>query len=187
MRALTAVDRKNQLLRDFKRDRVERELQKHEWFAEAPCLVVSGLADLMVVSRDRGGTYASAAVQGAPQATQCADRFHLVKNLGETVEDLLARHLSSARKHQVQQALKEQAPSWQETRKARRSQTSEALPSVYQQDRLARYQQVIKLREQGVTQQAIAQQIGISIQTVQALARCGDVSSKHPSPVCQST
>src|SRR5437588_7872482 len=30
--------------------------------------------DLMVVSRDRGGAYASAAAQGAPQAMQCADR-----------------------------------------------------------------------------------------------------------------
>lgn len=34
--------------------------------------------DLMVVSRDRGGASASAAAQGAPQATQCADRFHLL-------------------------------------------------------------------------------------------------------------
>ena len=123
--------------------------------------------DLMAVSRDRGGAYASAAAQGAPQATQCADRFHLLKNLGEAVEDLLARHLSLARKHQVEAALKEQAPLWQEARKARRSYPSETLPSAYQQDRLARYQQVIKLREQGMTQQAIAQQIGISIQTVQ--------------------
>ncbi len=39
--------------------------------------------DLMVVSRDRGGAYASAAAQGAPQATQCADRFHLmVRRIG---------------------------------------------------------------------------------------------------------
>jgi transposase len=107
--------------------------------------------DLQAVSRDRGGAYASAAAQGAAQATQCADRFHLLKNLGELVEDLLARHLSAARKHQLQQALEEQAPSWLPERKTRRSQTSEALPSVYQQDRMARYQQLIKFREQGMT------------------------------------
>jgi transposase len=129
--------------------------------------------DLMVVSRDRGGAYASAAALGAPQATQCADRFHLLKNLGEAVEDLLARHLSASRKHQVEVALEEQTPAWLPERKAQRSQTSEALPSVYQQDRMARYQQVIKLREQGMTQNAIAQQIGMSLQTVQRWLAAG--------------
>ena len=34
--------------------------------------------EIDVVSRDRGGDYASAARQGAPQAAQSADRFHLV-------------------------------------------------------------------------------------------------------------
>jgi len=57
--------------------------------------------DLMMVSRDRGGEYASAAAQGAPGAMQCADRFHMLKNLGEALEDLLARHLSASRKQQV--------------------------------------------------------------------------------------
>jgi transposase len=47
--------------------------------------------DIFVVSRDRGGAYASAAAQGAPQAKQCADRFHLVKNLTEATQVLLAR------------------------------------------------------------------------------------------------
>src|SRR6266705_2313107 len=47
--------------------------------------------DLMVVSRDRGGEYARAATLGAPQATQCADRFHVVKNLTEATQLLLAR------------------------------------------------------------------------------------------------
>jgi transposase len=58
--------------------------------------------DLMVVSRDRGGTYASAAAQGAPQATQCADRFHLLKNLREDLEGLLAHHLAAQCKRQTQ-------------------------------------------------------------------------------------
>ena len=39
--------------------------------------------DLMVISRDRGGADVSAAREGAPQATQCADRFHLmVRRIG---------------------------------------------------------------------------------------------------------
>jgi transposase len=119
--------------------------------------------DLMVVSRDRGASYASAAAQGAPQATQCADRFHLLKNLGEALEDLLARHLSASRKHQVEVALEEQTPAGL----PERTQTSEELPSVYEQDRMALYQQVIKLREQGMAQSTIAQQIGINLRTVQ--------------------
>jgi transposase len=123
--------------------------------------------DLMAVSRDRGGAYASAAAQGAPQAMQCADRFHLMKNLGEAVEDLLARHLSASRKHQVEVALEEQTPAWRETRQARCSQKPEEILSVYQQDRRALYQQVISLREQAMTQSAIAQQIGINLRTVQ--------------------
>ena len=113
------------------------------------------------------GAYASAAAQGAPQAMQCADRFHVLKNLGEAVEDLLARHLSASRKRQVEVALEEQTPTWLPERTARRSQTSEDLPSPYQQDRLARYQQMIQLHEQGITQGAIAQQIGVSLNTVQ--------------------
>ncbi len=34
--------------------------------------------EIDLVSRDRGGDYASAASLGAPQAAQSADRFHLV-------------------------------------------------------------------------------------------------------------
>jgi transposase len=47
--------------------------------------------DLAVISRDRGGEYASAAREGSPQAIQCADRFHIVKNVIEAVQVLLAR------------------------------------------------------------------------------------------------
>jgi len=42
--------------------------------------------EIDLVSRDRGGDYASAASLGAPQAAQSADRFHLVKNLTEAAQ-----------------------------------------------------------------------------------------------------
>jgi transposase len=45
-----------------------------------------------VVSRDRSATYAEAATEGAPGAVQVADRWHLLKNLREAVEDVLVRH-----------------------------------------------------------------------------------------------
>src|SRR2546422_9802913 len=89
--------------------------------AETSAAWMRKLPDLMVVSRDRGGEYASAAAQGAPQAIQCADRFHLLKNLGEAVEGLLAHHLAAHRKRQTQATLHEFAPVWQAKRAARPS------------------------------------------------------------------
>jgi transposase len=45
-----------------------------------------------VIARDRWTAYAKAATEAAPQAKQVADRWHLLKNLREAVERLLARH-----------------------------------------------------------------------------------------------
>jgi hypothetical protein len=47
MSAVTEAGRKR--IRDLRRERIERELRRHEWFAEVPRLVVSGFADLVVV------------------------------------------------------------------------------------------------------------------------------------------
>lgn len=47
--------------------------------------------EIEIVSRDRGGAYADGAAQGAPQAQQIADRWHLCKNLGDAVEAYLVR------------------------------------------------------------------------------------------------
>jgi hypothetical protein len=47
--------------------------------------------EIEVISRDRAGLYADAARRGAPKARQIADRFHLAKNLRETIERQLGR------------------------------------------------------------------------------------------------
>jgi transposase len=47
--------------------------------------------EIEIISRDRAGAYADGASQGAPQAQQIADRWHVCKNLGDAVEDYLKR------------------------------------------------------------------------------------------------
>jgi transposase len=54
-----------------------------QWLAAHP--------EIEIVSRDRGGAYADGAAQGAPQAQQIADRWHLCKNLGDAVQEYLIR------------------------------------------------------------------------------------------------
>jgi transposase len=44
-----------------------------------------------IASRDRGGAYADGIRQGAPNALQVADRWHLLHNLGEALEAFLVR------------------------------------------------------------------------------------------------
>ena len=43
-----------------------------------------------VVSRDRCGLYAQASREGAPQAQQVADRFHLIQNLRSAIEEQMS-------------------------------------------------------------------------------------------------
>ena len=54
-----------------------------EWLREHP--------EVEIVSRDRCGLYAQGAREGAPQARQIADRFHLLQNFRETIEAQLSR------------------------------------------------------------------------------------------------
>jgi transposase len=52
-----------------------------EWLAEH-----SGIA---IISRDRASAYAEAAWEAAPKAVQIADRWHLLRNLGDALQQIL--------------------------------------------------------------------------------------------------
>jgi transposase len=63
---------------------VDREAESvKRWLAAHP--------EVEIVSRDRGGTYVDGATWGAHQATQVADRWHILSNLGDAVEAFLIR------------------------------------------------------------------------------------------------
>jgi transposase len=55
-----------------------------KWLKEHP--------GIELVSRDRSSAYTQAATEGASEAQQVADRWHLLKNLREAIERLFERH-----------------------------------------------------------------------------------------------
>src|SRR5229473_262836 len=55
-----------------------------QWLREHP--------GVKVIARDRASAYAEGARQGAPAATQVADRFHLLQNLREALDQVFLTH-----------------------------------------------------------------------------------------------
>jgi transposase len=123
-----------------------------------------------VITRDRAKAYADGARQGAPQAIQVADRFHLVQNLAETLTQLFNRHSAA---FQVVNEAMAQTPHRQPdgtvmvpvppSTPARHAQLQAAHS---RSRRLARHEQIWALRQQGWTGQAIAHQLHLAPSTV---------------------
>src|SRR5579859_5420980 len=100
-----------------------------------------------------------------PRRWSRADRFHMIQNLGEALEGCLARHLAAKRKTQTQKTLEEHLPIEEAPRSIRRSPKVERLQQAYREERLAWYEQVVALRRLGMSQAAIAEQVGIGHST----------------------
>jgi len=136
--------------------------------------------EIKIVSRDRGGEYAAGAREGAPQATQIADRFHIYKNLVEVVALILARCRAEIRKSAqsaLQEELPEEAPAplllacaeviSVENWKQAPALCDERKRLTRRAERHDRYQQVIELHAQGLGVTEIARRVGLSRRTLQ--------------------
>ena len=134
-----------------------------QWLREHPG--VHGIA------RDRSHAYAEGAQHGAPSATQLADRFHLLQNLREALDQVFITHSQALDAvndlvHQQPVPLPDGAlaipvpphdsPLPAQQRAAQRQARRQAL-----------HAQVWALNRQGWTGAAIAQHVGLSLRTVQ--------------------
>jgi len=155
-----------------------------------------------IIARDRAGTFAEGAAQGAPDAVQVADRFHLMKNLREALEPILDR-LSEARQaaadmladaalatapSQTPDVVETNAPSPTET-EAPRPLPASGIPRPPYQERLQhqlrakrkqRYDQVIALREAGKGVRTIARELHMNRQTVRRFVLAGSFPERAP-------
>ncbi|WP_430641452.1 ISL3 family transposase [Bradyrhizobium centrolobii] len=134
-----------------------------------------------VIARDRAGIYSEGARRGAPEATQVADRFHLLQNLGEALHLAVCRHrkaIGIAGKATIADMVEDQTkleppiePSTKldQLRRARRNH------------RRSLYAEILDLRADGLSPRGIAPRIGMSVRTVERwLAAGGEPEHRRP-------
>ncbi len=155
------------------------DLERHRRLDVLPDREVTAVASWLqrypsieIISRDRSDTYATAARLGAPQATQVTDKWHLLKNLGEALQRCLSHHLTVSRKQQTK-VLGETVPTLQRKRTPYFSPLQKHTMQLHRAERLARYEQAVALRKQGLSHQAIAQRVGVGHSTVQRWIEAG--------------
>ena len=132
------------------------------WFGTHP--------ELEVVSRDRASLYADAARQGASQARQVADRFHILKNFRDTIERQLGRYEAPIRETQVaieDIATDETAPSERPERHVTAAVEERPEPCRPHAGREAQFGEVRALYEAGSTVGEISRKLGLGLRRVQ--------------------
>ena len=114
-----------------------------------------------VVARDRAGVYAEGVRQGAPKAKQVADRWHLLRNLGNALQGAVDRRRGGVRQaaravaHGAAAAPEEVAPASHDTQETR-------LQADRRARRLARYEELRRLHRSGLSVQEVAPALGMS-------------------------
>lgn len=116
---------------------------------------------VQIAARDRNGSYAEGIRQGAPDAVQVADRFHLTHNLVEALERLLL-HQGPARERATQAV----APLPPPRPLAPWAQRAAAVSHQRQEPKVTTYERVWAMRAQGHDIAHIARTVGVGRPTV---------------------
>lgn len=128
------------------------------WLKEHPGVVVT--------ARDRSLEYALGIREGAPEAIQVADRWHLLKNLGEVTERALQELYPTLKK----QVIADKAPNPSATSSLRdafpRTQSDELARQERRLKRWKRYELIRYFSANGLSERRIAHLLNISRGTV---------------------
>jgi transposase len=122
---------------------------------------------VQLISRDRAGEFALGARKGAPQAIQIADRFHVLRNLADVVEKVLAKHRQAlSRVHLVTAPTASPSPLLRHVRPERERRRQQARTMF-----LERYEAVQQLVKQGISHSEISRRLHLHRDSVIRYAR----------------
>lgn len=171
------VDLEKHEVIDLLPDRSAESVSK--WLKEHP--------GIEIISRDRGSDYIEGASQGAPEAIQIADRFHLLQNVVDTLKRMLEKQAMQLRESAKQVASDMQADVNQQAEETETTEANETNEVEGKQPTLRelRFIEVKELQAQGWSRRAIADQLNIDRRTVGKYFDT-DICPKRPS-VPQST
>jgi hypothetical protein len=146
------------------------------WFRKYP--------EIQVVSRDPGGIYATTAREGVPQTKQVADRWHLLKNIGDALERMMYRHMLLIRLVACELSLKK-SPEPALVVPVPYILRTERLKQQTRNKRHQRWMEVITLHKNGCGLREISRTTGLSRATVRRLLQFGtfpEMSTRPPKP-----
>jgi len=155
---------------------------------------------IRIVSRDRASAYAEGARKGASEALQVADRFHILCNLTQALQRVLERLAGTLRQIRIPQAedtnvcpspsdtnssnapenmLASDAPTVM-TEEAARQSRHQKLSQERRERRRARFEAVVAASQKGLSDRAIARELGMGAKTVARFLRAGQFPECAP-------
>ncbi len=133
---------------------------------------------VQVISRDRAGEFALGATQGAPEAIQAADRFHVLRNLAEVVEKVLGKHRQALKSIHLVTTPAAASVLLRHLRPEREQRKQQARAKL-----MERYEAVQRLVKQGLSHRAIARQLHMHRESVIRYAKADRFPEKPERPV----
>jgi transposase len=143
---------------------------------------------VQVICRDRAGAYADGAREGAPEAVQVADRFHLWQNLAQALEKTIRAHRARLQEASAPDVADKEQPG-AETKPVERPKALDSYgnerPMVARTQE--RFVQVQALKNNGASLNAISRELGLAFRTARKYANATSVDELLASTLGRSS
>jgi transposase len=163
------------VLVDLERNRVLDLLPDRQ--AETLAAWLQANPGIEVVARDRAGAYADGVRRGAPDATQVADRWHLLRNLGDAVHAIAERHHAAARRAGREVLARPPTADVPDDLATGRTTVAERRGEAARIRRRARFDEAVRLHAAGASLSDVARHLGADRKTLRGWLRAGAVPS----------